>query len=194
MESETVQHAYFAGRSAKGLPQGGHSAILEIIFRTPFKKPFTGEVQPKEMPEPEFRLIKTPHTLQACEYLLQTAEEFSCFEGIERVLGRPATFHLHRLQIYAFLAGVLLPDIPYEDSLAVDTLAAVFKAGIVQRSEAVAIPDRCKLLLAGVETYINQIIWNEGIFENFKENKGSFQVPGPDVIYFDGTPSSEATS
>lgn len=146
MEAKTVRHAYFAGRSATGLPEGGHGAILEIVHRTPFKKLSTGKVHPEElsteeMPEPEFRLKKLQHTLAVCDYVLESAEELHFF-GFERVIGLPAEESSQRIIVYAFFSGLLLPSVPYEDCLEVETLAAVLKAGVVQRSEAVNVSQR----------------------------------------------------
>ncbi|EJP60866.1 uncharacterized protein BBA_10187 [Beauveria bassiana ARSEF 2860] len=192
MEAKTVQHAYFAGRSATGLLEGGHSAILESVRLTPFKKPSTRKVHPEEVPSeevpvPEFRLEKMTHTLQVCEFLLETAEKLPCFEGCELVIRLPAEEASQSLVVAAYLAGLLLPRFPYEDSLETYTLAAVLKAGIVQRSET-----DLTLVLVELEVYIDHLTWHEATFEVLRKNEGNFQVPGRDLIYFDGASSSKA--
>ncbi|KAF1739596.1 hypothetical protein CRV24_001532 [Beauveria bassiana] len=198
MEAKTVQHAYFAGRSATGLLEGGHSAILESVRLTPFKKPSTRKVHPEEVPSeevpvPEFRLEKMTHTLQVCEFLLETAEKLPCFEGCELVIRLPAEEASQSLVVAAYLAGLLLPRFPYEDSLETYTLAAVLKAGIVQRSETdLTILRHCKLVLVELEVYIDHLTWHEATFEVLRKNEGNFQVPGRDLIYFDGASSSKA--
>ncbi|XWX00024.1 hypothetical protein V2A60_008040 [Cordyceps javanica] len=144
MDPETIRHAYFAGRSATSLPEGGHYAILECVNRTPSKEPSTGKVHPEELPAKdlpllEFRLKEATHALQMCEYLLKVAQELPCFKGIELIEDLAVGGASERITVCAFLAGFLLPRIPfedpYQDCLCLSTLAAVFKAGIAQRLE-----------------------------------------------------------